>query len=162
MARHQKSARAGTINMLFILLGLIVFHYNFFQISWTWIIENIIFLRYVICKMELTGVTFQVSTWIQYFCKSNSELKFFKAQIYILGHWNLILCLASPALVMKIVPRLIIKNPKKFIIYLNWSFLVVLIISRCFKSQEMVWNGQNMHSPCSHAKTATGVHQAVA
>ena len=67
---------------------------------------------------------------------------------------------------MKIVPRLIIKNQKKkkkkkknhYLPKLVFSCLF-LINLRCFKCQENVWNGQDIHS---HAKTTTGVHQAVA
>ena len=58
-----------------------------------------------------------------------------------------------PALVMKIVPCLIIQKKKKK----KFHYLPELVFSclfkinfRCFKSQENVWNGQNMHS---HAKT---------
>ena len=42
------------------------------------------------------------------------------------------------------------KNPKKIIIYLNWSFPVFLINLRCFKSQENVWKGAKHALTCQN------------
>ena len=124
------------------------------------------FLSFLNSSIQSTLGKIELSTYYTHAYKNHATCpKLNRPPIHInwyywYGHWNLILCLASPALVMKIVLRLIIKNPKKIHYLLKLVFSSLFLINlRCFKSQENIWNGQNMHS---HAKTTTGVHQAVA